>query len=65
MRQIILTITHIGSVMTYVISDAVRKPCHVLTIIWFYNPLSANTEARTSIFLLLVDILLLLPWMKY
>jgi hypothetical protein len=33
MRQITLTITHVGSIMTYVISDAVRKPCHVLTII--------------------------------
>ena len=33
MQNIILTITHVGSVMTYVISDAVRKPGHVLTII--------------------------------
>ena len=33
MRQIILSITHVGSVMTYVISDAVRKPGHVLTSI--------------------------------
>jgi hypothetical protein len=32
-RQIILTIMHVGSVMTYVISGAVRKPGHVLTII--------------------------------
>jgi hypothetical protein len=33
MRQIILNITRVGSVMTYVISFAVRKPGHVLTII--------------------------------
>ena len=33
MRQIILTIMHVGSVMTYAISDAVIKPGHVLTII--------------------------------
>jgi hypothetical protein len=33
MRQILLTIMHVDSIMTYVISDAVRKPGHVLTII--------------------------------
>ena len=33
LRQILLTITHIGSIMTYVVSDALRKPGHVLTII--------------------------------
>ena len=33
MRQIILTIMHVGSVMTYVISGTVRKPGHVPTII--------------------------------
>jgi hypothetical protein len=33
MRQILLTIMHVGSVMPYVISGAVRKPGYVLTII--------------------------------
>lgn len=33
MREILLTIVHVGSVMTYVISGAVRKPGYVLTII--------------------------------
>ena len=33
MRQILLTIMHVGSIMTWVIPDAVRKPGHVLTII--------------------------------
>ena len=32
-QKIILNIARVGSVMTYVISDAVRKPGHVLTII--------------------------------
>jgi hypothetical protein len=32
MQKIILNIMPVGSVMTYVISDAVRKPGHVLTI---------------------------------
>jgi len=33
MQKIILNITRVDSVMTYVISDAVRKPGHLLTII--------------------------------
>ena len=50
MRQILLTIMHVGSVMTYVISGAVRKPYHVLTIIWFYNPRSGHMEAHIYVF---------------
>jgi len=32
--------------MTYSISDTVRKPGHVLTIIWLYSPPSGHTEVR-------------------
>lgn len=50
MRQILLTIMHVGSIMPYVISGAVRKPGYVLTIIWFYNPPSVHTKARIYVF---------------
>ena len=50
MRQVFLTITHVGSIMTYIIPDAVRKPGHVLIIIWYYNPPSGHTEACIYVF---------------
>jgi hypothetical protein len=46
MQQILLNIIHVGSIKTYVISDAVRRPGHVLTIIWLYNPASGHIDAR-------------------
>jgi hypothetical protein len=46
MQQILLNIMHVGSIKTYVISDAVRRPGHVLTIIWLYNPASGHIDAR-------------------
>lgn len=57
-HQIFLTIVHIGSITTYVISGAIRKPGYVLTIILFDNPPSAHTEGRIYV-CLLVGILLL------
>jgi hypothetical protein len=46
MQQILLNIMYVGSIKTYVISDAVRRPGHVLTIIWLYNPASGHIDAR-------------------
>jgi hypothetical protein len=46
MQQILLNIMHVGSIKTYVISDAVRRPGHVLTIIRLYNPASGHIDAR-------------------
>ena len=57
--QFPLTIMHIASIMTELCSDAVRKPGHVVTIIWFYSRLSGHTKTH-MIFSLLVDILLIL-----
>ena len=62
MRQILLNIMHIGSMMTGVISDAVRKPAHVLTIISFYNTPSGHTKARIFVFLFWLTFFYFFHW---